>query len=148
MHSFLLFCFKAIQKRRFEFKNRKLLIQNPILRSKILKRNEKLFFTEYAVSDKLEIPYLNLQSWNCKFDVVEDYFLEGFEKLITNLRYQNGFLALFVLLEDVENYHIVSVLDHCIADASSVSIIKRKYPVCSIIKMITPSIHTLIIVLF
>ena len=104
----------------------KLLIQNPILRSKILKRNEKLFFTEYAVSDKLEIPYLNLQSWNCKFDVVEDYFLEGFEKLITNLRYQNGFLALFVLLEDVENYHIVSVLDHCIADASSVSIIKKK----------------------
>lgn len=101
-----------------------LLKGNSILRSKLIVTDNDVFFAEYDVEEDTNIPSVIINSTSGE-NYVE--FLENnYSAEVLNARYHEGFLSLFIIASINNCFHIVGLLDHCIADAGCEAIIKRK----------------------
>lgn len=103
---------------------RQLMKDNSILRSKVKKQGKKLFFEEYEISDELIVPTVKLDT--VKTDSYIAFIKNNYIPQVLLARYNNGFLSVFIIVKANKGYHIVGFLDHCIADAGTISVVKRK----------------------
>ena len=99
-----------------------LLRSNPVLRSKLIMQPNKLIFEEYDIPSKISFPEIYLES---EIETVIDYIEKNTANEIYYARYLNGFLSLFVIVQMPDKTKVIGFLDHTIADAHCVSIIKR-----------------------
>lgn len=101
-----------------------LLDQNKILYSKLRTVNEHVFFVEYGIRKDIAIPYFEIEADDDETYI--SFLIKNYSVQIAESRYHNGFLSLFLIAKICQNYHIVGVLDHCVADAGCKSVIKRQ----------------------
>lgn len=101
---------------------KKCINSNSILRSKLILENDELFFKEYIQGDEVRFPQISI---DVSINDLVDFIKKSFARDVFRARYQNGYLALFVLVECRQKYYVVGILDHTIADASCIAIIKK-----------------------
>ena len=101
----------------------RLLKNEPILYSRLCSENSSLFFEQYDVDESLPLPSVSVEQVTPEF---LEFLLMNYLKEVYYARYHNGFLALFIIVKDKHSSYIVGILDHTIADASTVSILKSK----------------------
>ncbi|MDH2925323.1 amino acid adenylation domain-containing protein [Nicoletella semolina] len=101
----------------------RLIHTNSILRSKLIVREKQLIFQEFEF--KQVIPLVDLTELDYNGDIIA--FIENNYKATISLnRYTESYLSLFVILRFKNNIVIVGGLDHCIADFSTINVIKHK----------------------
>lgn len=100
-----------------------LLKCNPILFSKLSLENDILYFNEYEVMPDSFIPYIDLN--NCNEEVLK-FIKENYQSDLYYSRYHGGLLSLFIIVKQEKKYTIVGILDHTIADAATVSLLKHQ----------------------
>lgn len=102
-----------------------LIRKNSLLRSKLLITEKMVYFEEYFYEASL--PTFDLSAYpSMKFQDIEEYIRSSFAKLLFNHRYHHGYLAMIFLLKREQELQLFFLLDHCIADASNLKIIKNK----------------------
>ena len=100
-----------------------LVKNNSILLSKLYLDSNILYFKEYRLIDNVEIPFIELEQEN---ENIIDFISENYLSDIFYSRYNDGLLSLFIIVKHGARHTIVGFLDHSIADAASVSLIKNK----------------------
>ena len=98
------------------------LRSNPILRAKLIMQSNRLVFEEYDIPSKSSFPEIYLETEN---EAVINYIEKNTANEIYYARYLNGFLSLFVIVRMPDKVKVVGFLDHTIADAHCISIIKK-----------------------
>ena len=101
-----------------------LMKENSVLRTKLKKTEDGLYFQEFETVEKEEIPYVELGC--ASIEKYIRYLKDIYVTQIYNARYHEGYLALFIVAKINKNYFVLTFADHCIADAGCESIIKRK----------------------
>lgn len=101
----------------------RLFKNEPILYSRLCCENSGLFFEQYDVDESLMLPSISVEQVSSEF---LEFILKNYSKEVYYARYHNGFLALFMIVQDKLSSYILGILDHTIADASTVSILKSK----------------------
>lgn len=101
----------------------KLIKENPILFSKLITSKGKLMFEEYNIEDKFKFPYFENDK---NYANIEELLINRYSNEIFKARYNNGLLSLFIIEKTDNDFKIVGMLDHTIADSNSISIIKNK----------------------
>lgn len=103
---------------------KELICQNPILNSGLAMINNQLTFREFSNDSLTAIPLITLSSFD---DNVITYMIESYRDLLFYSRQNGGRMALFVVVICNDRAKIISLFDHCIGDASSISLIKLKF---------------------
>ncbi len=99
-----------------------LLKDNSILYSRLVEKNGELLFEELKVDENIDIPVWNVQTDDSEID----FFFENYSEEVYKARYHRGILSLFMIVKNSTSYYVVGILDHTIADASNIAIIKNK----------------------
>lgn len=100
-----------------------LIKQNNILASKLQEDNNILYFKEYNISEDFKIPEIEFESYDHN---MLDFISDNYSHEMYYSRYNGGYLSLFILVKQGNNYTVVGILDHTIADTASISLIKNK----------------------
>lgn len=99
----------------------RVISKNRILGSSIKEKDGRLYFRDHTAPQESDIPI-----FYCELENAADYIKEIYENEIYYARYLSGRLALFVIVKHSSGLDIVGLLDHSIADAASISILKQK----------------------
>ncbi len=102
---------------------KQLVIQNPILNSGLCVINNELYFKEFSCESLPAIPVISTDDFDTG---IVEYITETFKELVFYSRQYGGRMALFAVLLCNKKAKVICVIDHCIADASSISLIKLK----------------------
>ncbi|MGP1508186.1 MAG: non-ribosomal peptide synthetase [Sphaerochaeta sp.] len=117
------------KKEEIELSLRKLYTRNPILRSKLYHnvKNNKLYIEEYELSESEVFPFVSI----CDISMLEEgemiEYLEYINSLVFYSRYSDGFSSVAVMIETPYGFVVHFTLDHCISDASCISVIKNEF---------------------